>query len=191
MAQTQTGTERKNALKPKSEKNLAELYNLEPLDWDRVRVEIEREWRSQGPGEEAAYHVHWLATTRPDGRPHLIPFGAAYSDGCFYIVSGAGTRKSKDLAANPRCSIGFAAKGVHVVLEGEARKVTDEAQLKRIAEVYASTGWAPTVRENAFWHEYSAPSAGPPPWDVYEFRPQTVFGFAAGDPPGATRWRVE
>lgn len=191
MAQTKTAQETKNELKPKAEQNLAELYKLEPLEWDRVRVQIESEWRKQGPGEEAAYHVHWLATTRPDGRPHLMPFGASYSDGRFYIVSGAGTQKSKDLAANPHCSIGFAAKDLHVIVEGEARRVTDEAKLKRIAELYASAGWTPTVRDGAFWHEYSAPSAGPPPWNVYEFRPQTVFGLAAGDPPGATRWRVE
>jgi hypothetical protein len=35
----------------------------------------------------------------------------------------------------------------------------------------------------------SAPSAGPPPWDLYELTPTTVFGLATAEPNGATRWR--
>jgi len=56
--------------------------------------------------------------------------------------------------------------------------------------VFASGGWAPTVRDGAFHHEFSAPSAGPPPWYVYEFTPHTVFGQATAEPYGATRWRL-
>ncbi len=178
-------------LTPTSTKNLADLYNLPPIEWDRVRELIETEWRQQGSGTEASYHAYWLATVDPDGSPHVTGFGAAYSDGCYYIVSGPGTRKSRNLDANPRCSIAFAAKGMHVVLEGEARKVTDEAKLKRIAAVYAESGWAPEVRDGALWHEYSAPSAGPPPWHVYEFRPRTVYALSAEEPGGATRYRFE
>jgi hypothetical protein len=36
--------------------------------------------------------------------------------------------------------------------------------------------------------EYSAPSAGPPPWDVYEVTPATVFAVGTVEPYGATRW---
>jgi pyridoxamine 5'-phosphate oxidase-like protein len=186
MAQSKTAD-----LKPTSEKNLADLYNLAPIAWDRVREQLETEWRLQGPGPEAAYHVHWLATTDPDGAPHVMPVGAAWSDGRFYVVAGPRTRKAKNLAANPRASIAFAGKGFHVVLEGEVTRVTDEPKLKRIAQVYGDNGWAPEVRDGGFWHEYSAPSAGPPPWYLYEFRPTTVYGLAAEEPGGATRWRVE
>ena len=45
------------------------------------------------------------------------------------------------------------------------------------------------MRDGAFYHEYSAPSAGPPPWDLYKFTPATVFGLATAEPSGATRWR--
>jgi hypothetical protein len=37
--------------------------------------------------------------------------------------------------------------------------------------VFAEGGWAPTVADGGFTHEYSAPSAGPPPLYVYEFTP--------------------
>jgi hypothetical protein len=59
-----------------------------------------------------------------------------------------------------------------------------------VAAAFAAQGWAPQVREGAFYHAYSAPSAGPPPWDVYAFRPTTVFGVATAEPYGATRWRL-
>ena len=43
-------------------------------------------------------------------------------------------------------------------------------------------GWGPQVRDGAFWHEYSAPSAGPPPWDVSEITPTTVYAVASEEP---------
>jgi hypothetical protein len=37
----------------------------------------------------------------------------------------------------------------------------------------------------------SAPSAGSPPWHVYEVTPTTVFDLGTDEPYGATRWRFE
>jgi hypothetical protein len=74
-------------------------------------------------------------------------------------------------------------------VEGEASKVADDAKLQRIADVYASEGWQPTVRDGALYAEFSAPSAGPPPWHVYEVTPATVFALGTAEPYGATRWR--
>ena len=36
--------------------------------------------------------------------------------------------------------------------------------------------------------EYSAPSAAPPPWQVYKITPATVFAFGTAEPYGATRF---
>ena len=68
-------------------------------------------------------------------------------------------------------------------------KITDDARLQRIAGAFAASGWSPTVRDGAFYAEYSAPSAGPPPWEVYEVVPQTVFALGTAEPYGATRFR--
>jgi hypothetical protein len=38
---------------------------------------------------------------------------------------------------------------------------------------------------------FSAPSAGPPPWQVYRFTFHTVVGVASQEPYGATRWRFQ
>jgi len=76
-----------------------------------------------------------------------------------------------------------------LVVEGEARQVTDDATLKRIADAYAKQGWNATVRNGALTAEYSAPSAGPPPWHVYRLTPATVYALGTAEPYGATRWR--
>jgi Pyridoxamine 5'-phosphate oxidase len=180
-------------LKPKSEKNLADAYDLQPLAWDRALERLEEEWKVQAPpemGGDAYPHTHWLATTRPDGRPHVVPIGAVWDSSHFYFSAGDGTRKAKNLAQNPACVMTLAAKDLDISVEGTATKVTDEAKLRLLAEVFASGGWSPEVRDGAFYHEFSAPSAGPPPWYVYEFTPKVVFAVATAEPYGATRWRL-
>ncbi|HVH64890.1 MAG TPA: hypothetical protein VM674_02555 [Candidatus Acidoferrum sp.] len=67
--------------------------------------------------------------------------------------------------------------------------VTEESKLKRIAEAYAGDGWKPTVRDGAFYAEYSAPSAGPPPWYLYEVKVTTIYALGTAEPYGATRFR--
>jgi len=69
--------------------------------------------------------------------------------------------------------------------------VTDDATLQRVAARYAREGWPARVLDGAFTYDYSAPSAGPPPWYVYEVAPKTVFGVLGTEPGGATRWRFD
>ena len=45
------------------------------------------------------------------------------------------------------------------------------------------------MKDGALTAPYSAPSAGPPPWNVYVITPTTAFGVATAEPNGATRWR--
>ena len=165
------------------QKNLADLYDLDPIPWSRALEALE----SGEPQKQTPF----LATTRPDGRPHVAGVGALWDEGKVYFVSGAGTRKSRNIAENARCAIGLSLTGIDVVVEGVAERVTDDETLERLAQRYAAQGWAPTVRDGAFTHEYSAPSAGPPPWDLYAVKPITVFGVLSAEPGGATRWRFE
>jgi PPOX class probable F420-dependent enzyme len=171
-------------VKPADEKNL-DIYGSPPLKWERVMESLDRT-RSVEPGE--ATGTYWVATTRPDGRPHVMPVGIVWERGKFYLVSGAGTQKSRNLARDPRCVVSVSTPGTDIVVEGEARIIRDEDELQRIARLFA--GWDPQVRDGAFWHEYSAPSAGPPPWDVHEITPNTVYAVATAEPHGATRWRL-
>ena len=162
-------------------KNLADLYHLDPIPWSVALEALEAaETQSQTP---------FLATTRPDGRPHLAGVGALWDSGSVYFTSGAGTRKSRDIAQNANCSIGWSLKGIDLVIEGTAVKVTDDETLQRLAKRYADQGWPASVKDGAFTAPYMAPSGGPPPWDLYVVQPETVFGVRTVDPGGATRWR--
>ena len=76
-----------------------------------------------------------------------------------------------------------------VVVEGAARKVTDPAILERAANLYASLGWPARASGGAITAEYSAPSAGRGPWDLYEVTANVAVGVATKEPHGATRWR--
>jgi hypothetical protein len=171
-------------ISPKETKNL-DIYGNPPLEWQRVIDALDQ----TGDLEiaDAASH-YWLATTRPDGRPHVAAVGIVWDDGRFYMSSGARTQKSRNLARDPRCTVSLAAHGVDLVAEGEVRIIRDDGELRRIAKLYDD--WGPQVRDGAFWHEFSAPSAGPPPWDVYEITPTTIYAVATAAPHGATRWRV-
>src|SRR3954469_19140725 len=89
------------------EKNLADLYGLEPIPWSRALAALE--------AEEPRERTPFLATTRPDGRPHVAPLGALWDTGKVYFVSGAGTRKSRNLAENPSCAISMSLTGIDLV----------------------------------------------------------------------------
>ena len=78
-----------------------------------------------------------------------------------------------------------------LVVEGRATRVTDDATLQRLAATYNDQGWPVHVKDGAFVAEYSAPSAGPPPWDLFEITPKVAFGVASAEPNGAMRWRFD
>jgi len=160
-------------------KNL-DIYGHEPLEWSRVLAQLERtDYRA----------THWLATSGPGGEPHIAGFGGMWDGGKFYIVSGPGTRKSRDLVRNPGCSIAVSMPDVDLVMEGTAAMVSDPATLARLAGRYADVGWPAEARDGAITAPYSAPSAGPGPWNLYEFTPETATAVATAEPQGATRWR--
>jgi hypothetical protein len=157
-----------------------EIYGHPPLPWSRAEHQLEA-----AAGQNV---THFLATVRPDGRPHVAGIGALWVDGTFYFVSGARTRKSRNLAERADGVISVKLPDLDLIVEGAARKVTDEPTLRRLAELYDAQGWPATVKDGAFVAPYSAPSAGPAPWDLYAFTPRTAFGVATAEPHGATRW---
>ncbi|HVH64103.1 MAG TPA: pyridoxamine 5'-phosphate oxidase family protein [Candidatus Dormibacteraeota bacterium] len=161
-------------------KNL-DIYGHEPIAWDRVLQQLERtDYKA----------THWLATTGPDGRPHVAGVGAMWDGGKFYVVSGPKTRKSMNLARDDRCTIAVSMPDVDLVVEGKATMVRDAATLDRLAKRYAAQGWPAEARDGAITAPYSAPSAGPGPWNLYEFTPETATAVATEEPHGATRWRL-
>ena len=98
--------------------------------------------------------------------------------------------KGRISRAIPRCTLSVASHDFDLVVEGEARKVTDPATVAAIAERYAAEGWPARVDDTglALTAEYSAPSAGPPPWLVYRLLPRAATALLTVEPGGATRW---
>jgi pyridoxine/pyridoxamine 5'-phosphate oxidase len=164
------------------EKNL-DIYGDPPIPWSRALKQLEAAPDTQTPRST------WLSTVRPDGRPHVAAVGALWVDGRFYFTSGAGTRKSRNLAANPNCVLSSALPDLDLVVEGRASKVTDQATLERLAQRYAAQGWPARATDGALTAEFSAPSAGPPPWELFVVTAVVAFAVATAKPYGAMRWR--
>ncbi|TMD86157.1 MAG: pyridoxamine 5'-phosphate oxidase family protein [Chloroflexi bacterium] len=166
------------------EKNL-DIYGDPPIPWSRALEQLEAAPDTEVP------RTTWLSTVRPDGRPHTAGIGALWVDGKFYFTSGPATRKTRNLAVNPNCTLSMSLPGLDLVVEGRAAKVTDQATIERLAERYAAQGWPAKATDGALTAEYSAPSAGPAPWYLYVLTPVTAFGVASAKPYGATRWRFD
>jgi nitroimidazol reductase NimA-like FMN-containing flavoprotein (pyridoxamine 5'-phosphate oxidase superfamily) len=146
--------------------------------------------------------TYWLATVRPDGRPHVMPILGLWLDDAFYFITGETTRKGKNLSRDPRCVLTASSTtlpALDVILEGDARQVADEVMLQRVADAYGSKmGWPLEVRDGSVAGP-NAPTAGPSPYAVYALTPTTVFGLPgiAGTEDGVgsagafspTRWR--
>lgn len=165
---------------PISASNL-DRYGSAELPWSRPRDIV----ANDTPAVELTFFV---ATVRPDGRPHSAGVGATWVDDALYFTSGPGTRKSRNLAANPACSVSVRLRGIDLVLDGEAHRVTDSSTLERLAAVYREGGWPASVEGDALTAPFSAPSAGPAPWHLYRVTLHTAVGVASAEPYGATRW---
>jgi hypothetical protein len=67
--------------------------------------------------------------------------GALWLEGTFWFQTGAGTRKGRNVARDPRCSIAMSIRDADVVVEGKAVRVTEPGAVARIAKAWADNGW--------------------------------------------------
>jgi PPOX class probable F420-dependent enzyme len=172
-------------------KNLADLYDLPLMEWADVAARLDAGF-PQAPGTGGPdRHTCWLTTLGADGAPHVTGIGALWVDGTFWFETGAGSRKGRNLARDPRCALSLATHEFDLVVEGTAARVEDPDTVARLAAVWAED-WPCRVDESgtALTAEFSAPSAGPPPWHVYRVTARTVTALGTVEPGGATRWRV-
>ena len=173
-------------------RNLADDYDLPLMDWDAIAARLDR-GLPQAPGAGGPdRHTCWLTTIGADGAPHVTGIGAAWVDGTFWFETGRGTRKGRNLARDPRCALAVATHEFDLVVEGTAEPVTDPPTVARLAEVWAAEGWPCRVDETgtALTADFSAPSAGAPPWAVYRVTPTAATAVGTVEPGGATRWRL-
>ncbi|MFD0312155.1 pyridoxamine 5'-phosphate oxidase family protein [Streptomyces sp. NPDC127119] len=133
--------------------------------------------------------LFWISTVRPDGRPHVTPLPAVWSQGALHFCTGPEERKARNLALNPHVVLTTGTntwdKGYDVVVEGEAVRVSDDDRLRGLADAWERKYggfWHFEVRNGHFHH--GAGNAL-----VFSVAPGTVFGFGKGEPFSQTRWR--
>jgi Pyridoxamine 5'-phosphate oxidase len=81
-------------------------------------------------------HNYWLATVRPDNRPHLMIVWGLWHGGVFYFSTGSRSRKALNLERNAHCVIGTEQAQEAVVVEGFAEKLRDVKQLEELLSLY-------------------------------------------------------
>jgi hypothetical protein len=172
--------------------NLAEQYDAPTMEWAAVRSRLDAGFE-QVPGSESGpgRHTCWLTTINADGSPHTTALGALWVHDTFWFETGARTRKGRNVARDPRCSMALSLLEFDLVVEGTAQQVTDPARVTDLARRWADQGWPcePDESGTALTAAYSAQSAGRPPWYVYRIDPTSAYALQTVEPFGATRWR--
>ena len=169
--------------------NLGADDGLPPVEWASLAAELDA---GSAPDPEAHNaRTTWLATINEDGSPHVTAVGALWLDGSFWFQTGERTRKSRNVARDPRCSISVSIRGADVVFEGEAARVRDPNVIARVAKAWADNGWPaePDEAGTGITAPFNAPSQGPPPWHVYRIERRSAIVALGTEPGGLTRFK--
>jgi nitroimidazol reductase NimA-like FMN-containing flavoprotein (pyridoxamine 5'-phosphate oxidase superfamily) len=130
--------------------------------------------------EEA--ELFWICTVRADGRPHVSPLVAVWLDGAIHFSTGPDEQKAVNLRGNPRVTLTTGCntwdRGLDVVVEGDAVRVTDDDTLERLAAAWTAKWngqWRYQVRDGAFYHDNGGAAL------VFAVRPGKVLAFGKGN----------
>jgi nitroimidazol reductase NimA-like FMN-containing flavoprotein (pyridoxamine 5'-phosphate oxidase superfamily) len=125
--------------------------------------------------------LFWISTVRADGRPHVTPLPAVWQDGALHFCTGAAEQKGVNLAGNRHCALTTGTnawtKGLDVIVEGDAARVTDAIRLQRLADAWSAKyhgEWHFDVANGAFQGEGGEAL-------VFEIVPTKVLAFVKGE----------
>jgi general stress protein 26 len=146
------------------------------------------------PWEEVARaldraELYWITTVRADGRPHVTPLIGVTHDGALHFCTGPREQKAHNLEANRRVALTTGtntwARGLDVVVEGTAERVTDREALQRIADAYETkygSFWRFEVGDGVFLSKQGGDAA------VFRVEATKMLAFAK-EPHGQTTYR--
>jgi hypothetical protein len=139
-----------------------------PWSWARQRLRLARNY--------------WIATTRPDGRPHTRPVWGVWHQDAFYFSTGS--LAAENLRHGSALTVHLESGAEVLILEGDARPLTNTALDRELVSAYNEKyGWDLDPDQDSGW---------------YEVRPDRAFGWLADDTGAdrgaafhgtATRWR--
>ncbi len=116
-------------------------------------------------------HDFWLVTVIPSGAPHLMPVWAVWHEDRLWFSSANGSRKARNLAQEPRCTLSTENPLEPVVVQGRAQRVTDRGELERML-----------AAENAkYGTDYGMEMVDPTSNSVFALRPEWVFTLDSKD----------
>jgi nitroimidazol reductase NimA-like FMN-containing flavoprotein (pyridoxamine 5'-phosphate oxidase superfamily) len=125
---------------------------------------------------------------RADGRPHVTPLIGVAQDGVMHFCTGLEEQKARNMEHGPHVAVttGNNAwdRGLDVVVEGTAVRVTDRDALQRLADAYEAkygSAWHFDVGDDMFVTEGHAAA-------VFRIEPDKVLAFAK-EPHAQTRYR--
>jgi len=150
---------------------------------------VATEW-VQGRRDLEEAELYWLSTVRPDGRPHVTPLLGIWLDGALYFCTGSDERKAKNLEQNQQCILTTGSNnldGLDLVVEGEAAKVSDEPELRTVADTYESKYGARVTAPEGTWFGLGDAIRNGEVL-VYRVAPSTAWGFGKGRVFSQTRW---
>ena len=119
-------------------------------------------------------HNYVISTVRPDGSPHTMVVWGLWLDGAFYFSTGQKSRKGRNLAENPRCTVATDDVAEAVIVEGKATVNADPAIQRTFAKKY---------QKKYKWDmsDFKEP--------IYKVSPSTAFGlYEKKFQNSATRW---
>jgi len=88
---------------------------------------------------------YWIATTRPDERPHATPVWGVWLDETFYFGTHRRSQKGRNLTTSPEIVVHLESGDDVVILEGIVEEVTDPSTRTKVGEDYdAKYGLDPT-----------------------------------------------
>jgi len=143
-------------------------------------AELPWRWATERLSEARHY---WIATTRPDGRPHSRPVWGVWLNQVFYFSTGS--LAAQNLVTQPAITLHLESGNEVVIIEGVVHPVSNVTLLKQVVSLY-----------NQKYHWNLDPNQLPGPF--YAVRPQIAFGWHFEESEinpessalaNATRWR--
>jgi nitroimidazol reductase NimA-like FMN-containing flavoprotein (pyridoxamine 5'-phosphate oxidase superfamily) len=134
--------------------------------------------------------LYWITTVRADGQPHVTPLIGVVVDEVMHFCTGLEEQKARNLEQNSHVALTTGnnswAKGLDVVVEGTAVRVTDEEALRHLAEAWEAkygSEWHWEVADEMFRHADGGGAA------VFRIEATKILAFAKA-PHGQTTYRV-